>query len=237
MATYLELTNELLRRLNEVQMDSSEFDTVKNVQSLAKDTINSSVREILQDAQEWPFTLVTYEQDLSSGTGTYAFPADFSKADWDTFYLTTTNNATPRLLSALSYEDYIKNYRPETDEAGTGGYDKPINVYKTQEDKFGVTPVPDAAYKIEYRYWKFPADLTSGDDVCIIPDRFKHVVLDGAMMYMMHFRSNEQSAQIHAAKFADGVNIMRRLIVDSKDYLTSTYIPSMKHKTFNSRTF
>tara|TARA_R110000796_G_scaffold238026_1_gene358254 strand:- start:1693 stop:2403 length:711 start_codon:yes stop_codon:yes gene_type:complete len=236
MATYLELTNELLRRLNEVQMDSSEFDTVKNVQSLAKDTINSSVREILQDAQEWPFTLVTYEQALSAGTGTYAFPADFSKADWDTFYLTTTNNSSPRLLSTLSYEDYIKNYRPENDGAGAGGYDKPTNVYTTQEDKFGVTPVPDVAYKIEYRYWKFPADLTNGDDVCIIPDRFKHVVLDGAMMYMMHFRSNEQSAQIHSAKFAAGINIMRRLIVDSKDYLTSTYISS-NNNTFNARTF
>tara|TARA_R110000782_G_scaffold60778_2_gene125495 strand:- start:253 stop:966 length:714 start_codon:yes stop_codon:yes gene_type:complete len=237
MATYLDITNELLRRLNEVQIDSSEFALVKNVQSLAKDSINSSIREILQDAQEWPFTLVTYEQDLSSGTKTYDFPADYSKADWETFYLTLTNNTSPRQLPAMSFEDYTRAYRPKNDQGGEGSYDKPSNVYKTQEAKFGVTPVPDAAYKIEYRYWKFPADLSASDDVCIIPDRFKHVVLDGAMMYMMHFRSNEQSAQMHGAKFEDGIKNMRRLIVDSKDYLTSTYVTRYANRTLNSRTF
>ena len=54
MATYLDLTNELLRRLNEVQMDSTDFATARNVQALAKDAINASIREILHSAQEWP---------------------------------------------------------------------------------------------------------------------------------------------------------------------------------------
>ena len=71
MSTFLNLTNELLRRLNEVQIDQADFGTVKNVQALAKDAINSSIREILQDAQEWPFTLTTYEETLTAGTGQY----------------------------------------------------------------------------------------------------------------------------------------------------------------------
>ena len=69
MSTFLNLTNELLRRLNEVQIDQEDFGSVKNVQALAKDSINSSIREMLQDAQEWPFTLTTYEQTLTAGTG------------------------------------------------------------------------------------------------------------------------------------------------------------------------
>ena len=44
MATFINLTNELLRRLNEVQITESEFTAVKNVQALAKDAINSSIR-------------------------------------------------------------------------------------------------------------------------------------------------------------------------------------------------
>tara|TARA_R110000803_G_scaffold21079_1_gene53447 strand:- start:145 stop:858 length:714 start_codon:yes stop_codon:yes gene_type:complete len=237
MATYLDITNELLRRLNEVQIDSSEFDLVKNVQSLAKDSINSSIREILQDAQEWPFTLVTYTQTLSVGTGAYDFPADYSKADWDTFYLTLTNNASPRSLFALSYESFLRERRAISDSAGTGGYDKPTNVYKTQDEKFGVVPIPDEAYEVEYRYWKFPVDLVNSGDVCIIPDRFKHVVIDGAMMYMMHFRSNEQSAQMHSQKFKDGIKTMRRLLVDSDDYITSTVLLNSVSKSSNSRAF
>tara|TARA_R110002153_G_scaffold4004_1_gene19277 strand:- start:1678 stop:2391 length:714 start_codon:yes stop_codon:yes gene_type:complete len=237
MATFINITNELLRRMNEVQIDSADFATVKNVQSLAKDAINSSIREILQDSQEWPFTFVTYQQTMAIGTGVYSFPSDYSKADWDTFYLTTTSNTSPRHLKSLSYESYLKYRRADDDAAGANGYSTTLNVYKTQENKFGVTPIPDKEYVIEYRYWKFPADLTLSTDVCIVPDRFKHVVIDGAMMYMMHFRSNEQSAQIHAAKFEDGIKIMRRLVVDSLDYLSSTAILSSSSKTFSTRAF
>ena len=43
------LTNELLRRLNEVVLTTDTFSAAKNVQALAKDAINSAIREILQD--------------------------------------------------------------------------------------------------------------------------------------------------------------------------------------------
>ena len=57
MATYVALVNELLRRLNEVTLDAAGdgFDSVRNVQALAKDAINNSIRNILQTGQEWPF--------------------------------------------------------------------------------------------------------------------------------------------------------------------------------------
>jgi hypothetical protein len=222
MTTFINLTNELLRRLNEVEISLSDFVGIKNVQSLAKDAINSSIREILQDSQEWPFTLVTYEQSLTAGVGTYSFPADFSKVDWDTFYLTTTNNTSPSFLNTIKYDTYLKEVRANDEVAGAAGYTLPVNVYKTQETKFGITPVPDKAYTVEYRYWKFPADLAAAEDVCIIPNRFKHVVIDGAMMYMMQFRSNDQAYQLHSVKFAEGIKTMRRLNVDSYEYVTST---------------
>ena len=45
MATYVVLVNELLRRLNEVTLDTAGdgFDTVRNVQALAKDAVNNSI--------------------------------------------------------------------------------------------------------------------------------------------------------------------------------------------------
>ena len=94
----------------------------------------------------------------------------------------------------------------------------------TQDTKFGVSPVPDAAYVVEYRYWKYPADLVLYDDTSIVPDRFKHVVIDGAMMYMMLFRSNEQSASLHSEKFENGIKTMRRLIIDQPVNVVSTMI-------------
>lgn len=226
MATYLDLTNELLRRLNEVQMDSTDFATARNVQALAKDAINASIREILHSAQEWPFTLVTYTQTLAIGTNQYAFPADASNVDWDSFYLKilTAANNDPRKLQILTFDEYTSRYRPNEDTASTGGYASPTYVYQTQELKFGVTPIPDAAYEVEYKYWSFPADLTAYTDTTVIPDRFKNVIIDGAVSYIMFFRSNEQSGVLHREKFDQGIRTMRRILMDDAVNMRSTYI-------------
>ena len=226
MATYLELTNELLRRLNEVAMDASDFPSARNIQALAKDAVNSSIREILHSAQEWPFAITTYTETLVAGTKEYSFQSDMSSVDWDSFYLKilTSANNNPAKLRLITFDDYLSNYRANEDLAGSGGYTAPAYVYQTQEAKFGVTPIPDAAYEIEYKYWAFPSDLSAYTDTTIIPDRFKNVIVDGAMMYMMLFRSNEQSAVIHKDKFDTGIRMMRRLLLDDPVSVRSSYI-------------
>ena len=228
MATFLNITNELLRRLNEVTIDQADFSTVRNVQALAKDAVNSSIRKIIQSAQEWPFTLTTKEQTLTAGTREYDFPADMSSVDWESFYIKqlASKNNQPRKLAVIPYTEYLESYRPsdETGDSGSG-IAVPLRVYQTQEEKFGVTPSPDDAYVIEYKYWTFPTAMSSFSDVCVIPDRFIHVVIDGAMMYMMRFRSNEQSAAVHQNDFVEGIKMMRRVLVDDNLSLRSTYNP------------
>lgn len=239
MATYVTLVNELLRRLNEVTLDTSGdgFDSVRNVQALAKDAVNSSIRLILQDGQEWPFLKTTYTQTLSVGTRQYAFPVDYSSADWDTFYLKklSSENNSPMPLSVISYEQYIQNVRPSDDTGDqVNGDGPPALVYQTLGTSFGVSPIPDAAYEIEYVYWKFPTDLTAFNDVAIIPDRFKHVLIDGAMMFMMRFRSNEQSAAMHQNNFEDGIKTMRRVLIDDTLFVRSTVVGDSRTSSFTS---
>ena len=237
MATYVTLVNELLRRLNEVTLDTAGdgFDAVRNVQALAKDAINNSIRNILQTGQEWPFLKVTYTQTLTAGTRLYDFPADFASVDWDTFYikqLSSTSN-TPSFLPTISFEEYTQRYRGLDDQADSGsGISAPQRVYQTYESKFGVTPVPNNSYEIEYVYWKFPADLVLFNDTSIIPDRFNHVVIDGAMMYLMRFRSNDQSAAIHQQNFENGIRSMRRILMDDPLDIRSTVV--QRNKSFSN---
>ena len=237
MATYVTLVNQLLTRLNEVTLSTagSGFDDARNVQALAKQSINNSIRNILQTGQEWPFLKTTYTQTLTAGTRLYDFPADFATVDWDTFYikkLSSTNN-TPSFLPTISFEEYIQRYRGQDDQGDSGsGISAPQRVYQTYESKFGVTPVPDNAYEIEYVYWSFPADLTFYNDVAVIPDRFNHVVVDGAMMYMMRFRSNDQSAAIHQQTFQDGIRSMRRILMDDPLDIRSTVV--QRNNSFNN---
>lgn len=226
--TYITLANDLLRRLNEVTFTTSGegFDTAKNIQGIAKDAINNSIREILQDGHQFPFLKTTTTQTLTAGTGTYDFPTDTASVDWDTFYiraLTSANN-TAMPLSTVSFDSYIRNYKSLEDSSGTSGRTAPNVIYQTAEEKFGVTPIPDAAYVIEYVYYKFPSDLSAFDDAMIIPDRFKYIIIDGAMTYMMRFRSNEQSASVHQQKFKEGIKVMRRLLLDDPIVMKSSMI-------------
>jgi len=235
-STYLSLTNELLRRLNEVELDATTFDGARNVQALAKDSINSSVREMLHSAQEWPFTIMTYSQTLTIGEGSYSFPSDMSSVDWESFYIKKLNDSNePGKLPVISYAEYVDKHRGQDETVGTGGYGPTSVVYMTQESKFGVSPSPDQAYVIEYKYWKFPASLTLNTDTCIIPERFNNVIIDGAMMFMMLFRSNEQSAAIHKDKYEQGIKTMRRLLMDEPLYMRSTMIvkPATSFRVLN----
>ena len=226
--TYITLVNDLLRRLNEVTLATSGdgFSTAKNVQAIAKDAINNSIREILQDGHQFPFLKTTTTQTLTAGTGTYDLPTDMASVDWDTFYLQALSSAgnTARSLPTIPFEEYVRVYKAIEENSGTGARSSPDLVYQTSEEKFGVTPLPDAAYVIEYVYYKFPADLSAFDDEMIIPDRFKYIIIDGAMVYMMRFRSNEQSAQIHQAKFQEGIKAMRRLLLDDPLFVRSPMI-------------
>ena len=51
------------------------------------------------------------------------------------------------------------------------------------------------------------------------------------MMYMMRFRSNDQSAMIHQQNFQDGIRSMRRILMDDPLNLRSTVI--QRNKSFN----
>ncbi len=226
--TYVTLVNKVLTRMNEVNLDTAGdgFDSVRNVQALAKEAVNSAVRMILQDTQEWPFLKTTYTQTLTAGTRQYDFPADMATVDWDTFYLKklASKSNAPTVLKPISYEEYIQTHRSVDDNGDAAGDGAPIYGYQTYEEKFGVTPVADAAYEVEYVYWSFPSDMTLYDDTCVIPSRFDHVIVDGAVMFMMRFRSNEQSAAIHQNNFEDGIKAMRRVLLDDDLAIRSTVI-------------
>lgn len=213
--------------MGEVIMDSTEFNGARNVQSLAKQAINSSVKELMHSAQEWPFALVTGTQTLATnGTSVYDFPSGFSSVDWESFYLRQLSAAgnEPKRLPVMSYTQYLDERRPDDETSGAGGYGATEAVFQTQDGKFGVTPPADQAYVIEYKYWQFPDDMVADTDVCIVPTRFDNVIIDGGMTYMMLYRSNEQSAAIHRDRFEQGIKNMRRLLMDEPLSMRSTMI-------------
>ena len=61
-STYLDLTNRVLRRLNEVEIESSDFSSVRGIQAAAKDAVLDTVRNINSQKFEWPFNAASGTQ-------------------------------------------------------------------------------------------------------------------------------------------------------------------------------
>jgi len=216
--TYLNLTNTVLRRINEVTITSADFADVRNIQAVAKDSVNASIKEIISYVQQWPFMHSTRTVTLVPGTQEYNYTADTHVIDWDSFFLRKDDTLTPEVkskkLDVLSLDQYNRGYREDDENSSVSDRGQPELIYQTQANKFGVSPVPDRAYQIRHSYFSFPNPLVNHDDTTIIPDRFDFIIIEGALTHMMRFRSNEQAVQFHVQKFRDGLEYMRRVLLD-----------------------
>ena len=105
--TYLTLSNEVLRELNEVQLTSSNFSDAVGIQAFVKEAINRSLDDIANEEPQLPF----FAAAASGGTdpfhgnvtvatvagtrwyvlksGSSSITTDYSSIDWDDFYITT----------------------------------------------------------------------------------------------------------------------------------------------------
>jgi hypothetical protein len=214
--TFLTIVNDTLRRLNEVELTSTDFGEASGFRAQVKDAVNASIQEISQREYEFPFNYTAGSLTLVVGQQEYSLPSDFKIADWDSFRINydSDNNYAARNLKLINYDTFLKRFFERDNEAGTGDYDQPIYVYRTLDNKAGFTPRPDATYSISYNYFAFASDLSASTDAMSVPDAFKHVVIDGALYHCFMFRDNSQQASIAKSKFDEGIDRMRSLLIN-----------------------
>lgn len=225
---YLGLVNQINRRVNEVELTTSNFATAKGFYSQAKDAVNASIRHINQTEYNWPFNHVTQEDVLTANVIRYGNPDDAKILDANTFRIkedSTLGNQTVK-LRILSYEEYLEKYIQYEYDEDNGSSGLPAYVFRTPSQEYGMVPPPDKAYTVVYEYYRIPVDLEKHDDVPAIPERFMHVVTDGAMYYSYLFRGSSQEAVISKEKFEEGIKNMRSLLINRYDYIRSTFIPN-----------
>jgi hypothetical protein len=231
---YIGLVNEVNRRLNEVELTTSTFATAKGFYAQIKDSVNSSIRDVNQTHYEWPFNHILAETTLTAGTTRYDFPNDAGSIDFDTFRIkenATFGNATGK-LGVVVYEDYLENSVDQEYADNTSKREVPSSVFHAPSLEWGVTPPPDKNYEIVYEYYRVPVDLESFSDVPSIPERFRHVIVDGAMYHAYMFRSNEQAANLAKTKFEEGLKRMRTILVNRYTYIRSTAITQAGSSSF-----
>src|SRR5210317_1060663 len=109
---FLGLVNEVNKRVNEVELTTSNFATVKGFYAHAKDAVNAAIRDINQHEFNWPFNHVEQEDVLSADVSRYPFPHDTKLINFETFRIkkdATLGNRTTR-LSIMAYEEYLDHH-------------------------------------------------------------------------------------------------------------------------------
>ena len=225
MSTFLDLTNQLLRRLNEVEIAQADFPSVRGVQATAKDAIKNSIAKINQAEYEWPFNAVEHTQILAVGQEDYSWPQYFKVPDFNSFQLQPNSSlgTTATQLKFIDRDFYYKNYK-DLDDNATAGRGVPEYVAEGFGNGYTITPSPDQAYTIKFRYYQNHNDLVAYSDVTRIPDTYDNVIVEGALMQMYMFRDNMEAAGISAQLFQQGVKEMQGILMNKYQEIRDTRV-------------
>jgi len=223
---FLGLVNEVNRRLNEVELTSSNFATASGFYNTAKDAVNASLRHINHEESNWPWNHVLEEEILTAGTTRYDYPADAKTLDMNSFRIKRDAdlNVSTTKLKSLDYQEYLDKYIDYEYNSSTNVRSVPSFIVRAPSQEFLVVPSPDQDYELVYEYYRNPVALELYDDVPSVPLEFKHIIVDGAMFYAYQFRADTQASQIAQGKFETGIKYMRSLYINRYDYIRSTVI-------------
>lgn len=223
---YLGLVNEVNRRLNEVELTSSNFATASGFYNTAKDAVNASLRHINHEEHNWPWNHVLEEETLTAGVTRYDYPTDAKIVDMNSFRIKKdpSLNVSTTKLKLMDYQEYLDNHVDYEYNSGSDMQTLPRHVVRAPSQEFIILPTPDKAYELVYEYYRNPVSLELYDDVPNVPLEFKHIIVDGAMFYAYQFRADTQASQIAQGKFETGIKYMRSLYINRYDYVRSTVI-------------
>ena len=246
--TYLDLSNEVLRELNEVVLTSGTFASATGIQGFVKDAINKSLFDVANAEPQLPFFSagVSGSTDPFYGNVTVATVAgqrwytlkassssitsDYAAVDWDDFYITTINvsgESAPFTSTGLKYltlADWKRYYRDaeNADDADSQSYGEPKYVYKSPDHrKFGLSPIPDKVYNVHFYAFEKPTALSAYDDTIPMPEQYSNVLTARTRYYVHQFKENIQQAAMALDDYRKALRHMKsNLINPQPKYMT-----------------
>ena len=223
---YLDITNEVLARFNEVELTSTNFINSRGFQTQCKNAVNDAINYIFQREFGWSFSHVEQTQTLVVGTTRYTIDNAVYNVDYETFRISKDDalNVAGVTLRIMDYNQYVDKFidQETTPDAGS----VPSYVFRTPDNNYGLYPYPDKAYTLKYDAYVKPTALTAATDVPTIPEQFRQVIVDGATAYGYQYRGEAQQYGLNFTRFEEGIKHMQTLFINRNyNYLRSTYIP------------
>jgi hypothetical protein len=224
--SYIDLCNQTLRRLNEVEIAEADFGSVRGVQALVKDAVKAAVAKINQAEFGWPFNAAEETDTLVVGQTEYVWPQYFKVADWNSFQIQANDNLGVgyKTLKVIEQDEWYADHRDADYTAGVTGRDMPEFIFPSHGNGYGVSPSPNKAYTIKFRYFMNYSDITNATDVTRIPESYDTVLIDGALYHLYMFKDNMESAQAAFIAFEKGIKDLQTLYINNNVYIRDTRI-------------
>ena len=233
---FLNLSNELLRELNQVSLTSTTFSAAIGVQAHVKDAVNRAYLDIVNEEPQWPFLATglsgatdpmygnVYVETVA-GTRFYllkssssSLTTDYSYIDWNNFLLTTvgvSGESAPHTIRNLRFttteewKDYFR-ISQNKDDSDSQNYGVPSRVIKSPDNrKFGLSPIPDQVYRIWFYAYDLPTELSAHGDQIVFPNIYKPVLLARARYYVHQFKENPQASAFALDDYRRGLKLMK----------------------------
>jgi hypothetical protein len=225
-STYISLCNQVLRRLNEVEVAEGAFDSVTGVQALVKDAVKAAVAKINQAEFEWPFNAAEETDTLVVGQDEYSWPSFYKIADFNSFQIQedTALGVSYTTLKYIERDEWYKKHRDNDYASGSNGISVPRYIFPSHGNGYGVSPSPDKAYTLKFRYYQNYSDISAADDVTRIPDSYDTVLVDGALYHLYMFKDNLESSQASFMAFEQGIKDLQTLYINNYEYVRDTRV-------------
>ena len=223
--TYLDITNEVLARMNEVALTSSGFSSARGFQVQCKNAVNDSINFINHREFNWPFNHTTGSETLVAGTSRYSIPTTAKTVDYETFRLVkdSTLGSNGGGLAVLDYKEYVDRYIDQEDDTTVQG-GVPRYIVRTPDNNYLLYPYPNKAYTLKYEYYNNTVPLSAATDVPGIPELYRAVIADGATAYAYQYRGETDQYQVNWSRFNDGITDMQSILSNRFDYVRSTVV-------------
>lgn len=213
--TFLDIINASLLDANEVTLNETTFLSVRGIQAFAKEAVNRSLMDIVNECSEWEWLKNDTVASTSSvtavaGTQWYSFGVTTpAKVDFDTFYLKGTTPEQNSSLTRLTYSEWDNLYRNLDEPVDSDGVPKYV-IELDEKDQFGISPIPDREYTINFNSWNYATLMVNALDLIPFPDQYYNVLVARVRHYIWDFKNDQNKASRADKEFRRGIGLMRQ---------------------------
>jgi hypothetical protein len=156
----------------------------------------------------------------ATATTTYIGLAEASGNTVEIDTIEVVENEQPRKLQYISYDEWFESFSEiDLNQTSKDQFSLPMYIYETNDDKFGLSPIPDRVLSITYQYFQTHSDLVAHTDIPTLPTRYHDTIVNRGKYYAYMMRANIAATQLSEKDYMEGIKRMRVELLNRKNYM------------------